>query len=528
MQNKRVTHSALAGCIAIYLFWLAFQALWVLWDERPPVWDCGGHAFKVLSIADFWAARSWKETCGFLFTPAPVYPPLVHFVCAPFAWLGRHADTLILASDFIFGGILTLSLFQIGMLIGSPWVGSVAAGIMFFQPLTFALGHVFVLDIALAAMTALTYWRIITLERRWNERNAVWLGLAVSLGFFTKVAYPIYVLPGLVWLIWNAVYGNGGGRRIRSIILASLIPIFLCGWWYVIMFSEITATYHSIMDFHVKPGGAKMPYSGPLVFFWGYLVLYAQESIVPLVAFLAASIWLSWRNPALAHRFILWSLAGYILLCCIPNKDLRFFLPLVPSMAITTGLAIEQIKKPAVKIMLYCMLIVWCLLQAIIMTFPFLSQKFYLPFPLFGQTALLLHPPAVPSKDSSAVVSTFTFLAESSLEQQPANVLLLMDDEYHNIATLSYEAKRRHLELGLFPITEILSQSGSEFQDRLEKEYDFILYRNPPILSGFAHVNRNIQTLYQHLVVRSGLYDLVKWFPLQEGGRIEVYARHSS
>lgn len=136
-------------------------------------------------------------------------------------------------------------------------------------------------------------------------------------------------------------------------------------------------------------------------------------------------------------------------------------------------------------------------------------------------------PPALPVKDPTAVSDVIAFLGKQAIYHKPIRTLLLVDDPYHNTATLWYEVLRQGFsanEIELYEVTEIVSQASAEFSRLFKREYDCVIYRNPPVLSSFENVNANIRYLAELLLGDN--YHLKRQFSIPDEGIIEIYAKN--
>ena len=517
--------SPVHGCAASVLLWLAVNAVWLWRDHRPPFWDAAHHATMALNSAKVWPSGSGDTIQAAL--AGTIYPPLVYLVCAPAAWVSAHIDVLTLWMNVVFGLLLATSLLGMARLLEVPWIGVGATLLAFYQPMTIFTSRCFTLDFPLTAMVTFAYWRILSCDRHWSLRNAMVLGAVLGLGQLTKWSFGLYLTPAIIWLVCRRLRSGMSFADWRVMLGIGGVALAVCSWWYLWRWSELLE--------HLSKNSweARALERDPPGWSASYLVYYlwVYQSIVPLVAWLAAASWFLWKGPHMGRILALWGLIGDVFLGLAPNKDMRFFLPLVPLKAFISWWGVSQIRAASWRRAMMIMLAMFCLAQLAVLSSHRAAQwlgPLQVPrqpsnMPRFGRAGFSVGPNALPMVDESAISPLIDYLARLA-KAQPIRVLVLASDRYHNGATLLYEARRRNLDLQLSTVVD------SAMKDRdlwalWQQPFDVIMYRSP-VITHFPHVRRNIEVLAQELHEATDRYRLTERLPIPAGGSLEIYAPH--
>ena len=143
--------------LAIILFVLGSNFIWMLLDIRPPSYDQGLHLFRTFN---YWEAISsgsedwWQD----MLNVEPFYPPLYHLSLIPLSlFFGFTLDTGIIGNSF-FMIVLILSTYGVGRIIYSKKVGLFASFLVSCYPLIVGMSREYIISVMLTSVTALAYY----------------------------------------------------------------------------------------------------------------------------------------------------------------------------------------------------------------------------------------------------------------------------------------------------------------------------------------------------------------------------------
>ena len=365
----------------IWLGSLVLDLIWLQGHQLPPAWDQGDHLSRALNIwqvlrqsqplAGDWWHQLWAQ--------APSYRgPLTYLVTAPlFSLLGPSYASAIL-SNSLFNGLLLVSVYGQGRLLGSRQAGLWAAWFCAVAPALLNQRSDYLIDFSLTAVLAacwtLLSWRHLgvgatgpTPGRSWRRP---WLasgccGLALGALLLTR---PTGLL--LLWLPLAALALRAAQQLLRGRwwlaaqgLLAAWLAWLVAGGWIGQNWLTIVSTVNNARRWGVLYQEGLEPTSlAGWLYYPKLLPAMAGASMVGLVlaGWLLAG-WLqggrlqggrlqgglprnSWlrrqgaRPPANAAerwRLAWWlsfPLGGLLLASLMSTKDFRFVLPLLPQL----------------------------------------------------------------------------------------------------------------------------------------------------------------------------------------------------
>jgi len=201
-------------------------------------------------------------------------------------------------------------------------------------------------------------------------------------------------------------------------------------------------------------------------------------------------------------------------------------LPLVPLLAFLTWFGILEMRPAFVRNALTCVLLFWCLAQFSVMTWAIPNRwlgGWHIPNaqgerPFFSTD--VMHGRPAPPGAGGVGGKVIEHLARRSGDGVP-DVLLLVDDMYHNENTLDYEAFRNNFDLHLVSIASIRTEE--DLWDMWREQYDFVLYREP-VYDHFSYYKKYIGLLSHELKVPDSRYRLAEQLELPVGGTLDIYA----
>lgn len=181
-------------------------------------------------------------------------PPLLIWVTIPFYYFfGLNPDVAVMVNG-LFLIILIFSVYGIGKYFYNNKVGFLAAFITVTMPGIFAMSRVYMLDFALTAMTALSFYTLSLSDSFKNRKYSILFGVAVGFSFLTKISFIIFFLPILFYgLLEIRTYNI---KQIKNITILGIIIILMILPWYVlnggqgveVLLNNIIKTPSNVLD----------------------------------------------------------------------------------------------------------------------------------------------------------------------------------------------------------------------------------------------------------------------------------------
>ena len=339
--------------LALCLIWLlatVADRLWLGSDQRLPAWD---QADYLNSAVDHGRALGLLPGGGWqgwaaLLDLSPKIPLLASLVNgAVMALVGQEPDAASW-SLALWHGLLLLAVALWGRQLMGAGFGLLAAALVSLAPALAELRVDYTLDLPLTATTTLALW----LLGRWlapspaggRLHQAVAAALTVAAAILVKQsALLVVALPSL----WAALRGLGQRGRRRQVVLAvALVLGMILPWLHHNWITTLGGTNRAVIESATAEGDPDPLSLASLL--WYPRRWPAQLGTVALIGGLAglttslgtARSWL--RRPRLLQSLAAaelpqgwgWlvgcSLAGWLATSLSPNKDPRYFAPLLP------------------------------------------------------------------------------------------------------------------------------------------------------------------------------------------------------
>jgi len=234
-QSAPAAHSAsdrLSGPEIFFLLaiWLAFTVLnyylprnnaYLLYGDGVDFAGCSWKMFNALCVYNF---------PDFFWSHTPLYPPLVMQVSALQSFFFLPDSFNFTLTQFPFWGILIFSLYLLGKRLFSALTGYL--GVFFFLtlPLTIEWTYKYCLDIAAAAMVALSFYLLLRSDNFRHRGYSLWFGVSFALALLTKTLAAYLLLPVLAVMFLEKYFSFLKNNRLRLLGL-----LFFGGMWYLVI-----------------------------------------------------------------------------------------------------------------------------------------------------------------------------------------------------------------------------------------------------------------------------------------------------
>lgn len=322
---------------------IAISVWWLLFDQRAPG---GSDPARHIATASAMADELERGNLEAPITLDPAwdffYPPLVRFVGAVPELLGLNVyDWGTIAVNLVFVPLLAAGCFLVGRRVYGPTAGLLAAIFALGTPMVLQLFHVFILDAALAGITAITVWALLATERFSDRRASLIAGLILGVGLLTKTPAPLFVLGVIAVML-----AGGGWRYWRNVAICAVAAFVVAAPFYIVRFDDFSALSESAVatgdgaapgDFAFAPSFEGLSrFSVESFGYYGWTAINVQY-LLPLLALFA--IGLVYALAELRRRPYMPELlagltVGYLSMTFLTLHDPRYTLPLVVYVAV--------------------------------------------------------------------------------------------------------------------------------------------------------------------------------------------------
>jgi len=425
MGGPRLPWVVLGG---IFLVASINHLVWLHVDTRPPSWDESIHIMGGINYQETWRQGDWLKTLKV----SNYYPPLYEMSLGAWFFLrGASADAAG-ETALWWLALLMVGLMWIGIRQGDPWMGVWASALVVTAPMLLQQMRFPMLDLPLTATVTLLFAIWLSpangVSRRWHWA----FGIVGGVGFLTKWTFTIFWLP-----LFMLSFLRSRRRALESLGITAL----MAGPWYLLHLSElIKGAWVNAVGRAISEGDPRgFTYASLSYYGWGAIAqLGAVWWLALVISLTAVMVWVR-RNQSL---WVWWVVVPYLGFALIPNKDLRYTLPLVPAFALIVISALRAIPVVQYRAILLGIFMMWQLFAG-----AYASWGWAIPglLPLYatGWHAYPLCLASPPRREDWAIPSILTALEtrrkELGVEGRPLNLRVLPDHPYLNNVTLAYE-----------------------------------------------------------------------------------------
>lgn len=359
----------------IILFHLTTTFIWLKIDKSYLKLDAWGHYRYSLEAYDF-----LKGIPHLKFPLSAVEPQKWHGILVGFSTallyfvFGKAQDAAIMINSAIFLTILVLSTYGIAKRIYSSSAGLLAAFIVTSYPVIFNNLRIYMLDLPLTGMVALSLYFLIASDNFSDRKNSPLFGLSFGLGILVKFNYIAFIIGSLLLTLYLAITQKPSlyKNTIRNIIYLITVAVFLCAIFYIVKSRDILQRIYQLSNLGIFKD-YKPNFFNFLSWRVSWILNFIETSISEGTSFLFLILFVVgfvfFIKAALKERWKLYlalivPLFMQIFLFSIePACMFRYSMPFLPILAIITSIGLLGIKNRALKITFLFLLVTFGVLQ---------------------------------------------------------------------------------------------------------------------------------------------------------------------
>ena len=387
---KRINSSLILA--VIILFHITNTFIWLKIDKSYLKLDAWGHYRYSLEVFEFLKGIFHNIPLSSI-EPMKWHGLLVGFTTAPFYFIfGSAQDTAIMINSVIFFTILVLATYGIAKKLLNKQAGLLAVFILSVYPIIFNNLRIYMLDLPLTSMAALSLYFLLTCDNFKDTKNSLLLGLSLGLGLLVKFNYGAFIIGPLMLISYNAfIKKNNPFRNAqKNFFYLALITIFLSLGFYIMRSADMLnrimqASYLDMLkdkDFHFSD-----LISLKIRWLLKYVEIFIGEgmSFFLFLAFVIGLIFfikLKLKNRWLLYLAAIIPLFVQILFFLIPPECMvRYCIPVLPVTAIISAVGISSLKNPKLKKIIMVLLNPLSLIQFFAVSYgiPLLPNEINLP-----------------------------------------------------------------------------------------------------------------------------------------------------
>ncbi len=374
--------------IALLIFHLLGNLLWLSLNQAPQSWDAAFHTVLSIRFADYlikhvFNSFNWHD----FLTISKYYPPLTHLISVIFVFLGGFQERIIrLAGTIAFLlSILLTYLVAFKLFLNKKTAFFSALFFSFFLTI-FQESRSLMTDLPLTVFLLLGFLALQESNLLTNKKNSLLFFLVLALALLTKWVAPLYFLIPVLFVFIKLVLEKKFDSQVFLNIFLGIILVFaICFPWYA-------WNLHTILDI------SRLTFTGELddpvallsldnIFFYLKLLIMFQLGFIGFIFFLISSVKTILQKSEKNKLFIFINLFFlYLFFTFIPNKNIRYLIPLMPYFAMIMAYGLNKIKT------LGYLIASWMIVSYLILSFgfPFVPDiKYSVNLPVLGWMDLI-------------------------------------------------------------------------------------------------------------------------------------------
>jgi len=328
-----VKYYVVLAFILVFLF--AGNHWWYLSGEIRQHWDSSIHLME--SIDAFKVVQNGGGVTDYLMF-SWYYPPFVSWSSIPiylFFGVNEYSGYLVITMFLL---LLVVSVFLICKKIEGNVAALLSAGMIASAPIVLEYSRSFMLDLPLAAMTALSVYLYLQTEEFDRLRYSILFAVAFSFGMLTKwtFVFPFFI-PFIFDFILIIKNKNWRNKRLINFFIFIGIVIGLSFPWYLLHSIQIATSRLGEL------GRGDLTFIDHCIY---YLKIMPDDfGIVSTIVMLIGVISFVRNSGAYNKKLILLFVCGYFFLSIVKFKIPRFGLPLLPLIVVIGSIGFSRFTE---------------------------------------------------------------------------------------------------------------------------------------------------------------------------------------
>jgi hypothetical protein len=317
---------------------LAFVALaavaltWFAIDRHPPEWDHANHLERAALCA---RDLSTGDTTAIIERSA-FYPPVVPCLAGV---LSRVLPSDLLAAQVVMLAFLAIGMaavYLLGRRVDEP-TGVLAAILFGSAPFVVFNTVRFQLDLPLTALVAVACWMTTRVEGFTHRGWSLALGVLVGIGLLVKPPFPVYVVPGALWVLTT----RRRQQRFVNAALTVITAIVVSLAWYGPRLMGLPAQVANRSFKQAAESGHPDPFSpAGLSIYPATLPMFFG---VAAGALFVVGLYVAWRRHMWLELVTV--VVPFAAFFAIQNKNARYTMPIWPMAAVVAALALTTLRS---------------------------------------------------------------------------------------------------------------------------------------------------------------------------------------
>ncbi|MFA6358398.1 MAG: glycosyltransferase family 39 protein [Candidatus Omnitrophota bacterium] len=379
----------------LFLLWagiLANNFVWLKYDNTYFTYDSHRHFLASLRIYEILKSLNFHAIPVSINT-IQLHPPFVMITTSLFYFLfGISQHISVVANSAIFLGILIFATYGIGFKIADRKTGLLAAFIVSMYPVIFNQLKIYMLDLPLTAMVALSVYFLLCSDNFKNIKYSILFSLSAGLGMLTKSSFLLYLIAPLSYIVIKNILifrkeNYSLKKYIGYFVLFGTLIVLICSLYYSTNFYKVLSKaysgYVSTWLEVVPPSGLFLHNLRAFLWYiWGFInwqVSFFFFVVCLIGAYFFARTKVSNKRLFIFWIFIPWLLVSYLRHAIGFNMEItgiRYTLPILPAIALVSAIGIMKISIKNLRLFLICLIAIFGIAQLLFVSYPISVRGF--------------------------------------------------------------------------------------------------------------------------------------------------------
>lgn len=345
----------------LFLLYAISNYFWLSQNKLPVSYDEGVHLWTSMRFLNAFISPSHNILYDVFHANVTHWPPLVYFVSSLFNLIFGVSYTVSVMTNMLFYLLLIVSLYLIGRKMKSPSVGILSALIVSFYPIIYGHSRLFMLDFPLTAIVTFSIYCLICTKYFKDLKWSIIFGLSAGIGMLIKWSYPLYIISPCVYFILVGLARSNKKQPLFIIrnCFISLLSCFIISFPHYFIGKEGLRKTSTVLGYVVN---STIIFERNVFNYIDNLVAFLRQfnnialSFIFLSILIVSLLLFYLKIKSKDKMFItLWYLMPIFLLLVVSWKQTRFFMPVLPCLALISAMGLDFIlKNKRIRVFILC------------------------------------------------------------------------------------------------------------------------------------------------------------------------------
>lgn len=363
--------------LLLILFHTIGNAIWIYLNKAPLNWDPSIHLINTFKYAQYLKEIFTNFNLISFLQISNYYPIFIYLINIPFIYLFSENYKIITFTSSLFFGLSILFLYLYTVqLFKKTNLAFYSAFIFSFFITINQSSREFMLDLPLTTLIIISLYYLEKFRQNFKVRNIYLFFLFFSFAQLTKWYAFIYLLLPIIYFVIH-FYKSKKGLPIKHIVLNIIMFLLIVSPWYwvnfIILFIKSSRAWFG--EAVVKPN----IFSTDFLLSHLKLLIIFQLNFFGFITLMLSSFLLIKSKYQRKWEIILVVIFNYLFFTFIPNRNIRYLIPLTPFIAIIMGYGASiLIESRKMLIRVFCMaFLAYYVISYLVLTFGIPIRPYY-------------------------------------------------------------------------------------------------------------------------------------------------------